>query len=63
MPRKTSVLDGPLEGPAGASMRPRPDAAENEKLATDHRALQDASMRPRPDAAENRGHLSCRGAR
>ena len=39
-----------------ASMRPRPDAAENQRgraeILTD-RAL--ASMRPRPDAAENAG--------
>ena len=37
----------------GASMRPRPDAAENPRL--DHHAARRgrASMRPRPDAAEN----------
>ena len=38
-----------------ASMRPRPDAAENPHRAAARAAAQvAASMRPRPDAAENR---------
>ena len=53
MPRKTQgpTDDGPE--PVDASMRPRPDAAENE--AQEERLGLDlaASMRPRPDAAEN----------
>ena len=36
-----------------ASMRPRPDAAENAAGFTGSLRLGDASMRPRPDAAEN----------
>ena len=36
-----------------ASMRPRPDAAENAAPGDRGRAVRDASMRPRPDAAEN----------
>ena len=39
--------------PARASMRPRPDAAENILCLLDGTAGGDASMRPRPDAAEN----------
>ena len=38
---------------AGASMRPRPDAAENPRHRVPDRRDVDASMRPRPDAAEN----------
>ena len=38
---------------AGASMRPRPDAAENPVLGHAPRHADMASMRPRPDAAEN----------
>ena len=39
-----------------ASMRPRPDAAENVPVRRNHAVpLVRASMRPRPDAAENRG--------
>ena len=54
MPRKTR-LQGDLSMSAlGASMRPRPDAAENVRLMrTVPRGVQEASMRPRPDAAEN----------
>ena len=37
-----------------ASMRPRPDAAENRARAARAPHEVDASMRPRPDAAENR---------
>ena len=36
-----------------ASMRPRPDAAENALPHVQHAELGRASMRPRPDAAEN----------
>ena len=54
MPRKTQPPRprhprGPL-----ASMRPRPDAAENRASVSNPPATRDASMRPRPDAAENR---------
>ena len=39
---------------ARASMRPRPDAAENDREpVADTLAVFPASMRPRPDAAEN----------
>ena len=56
MPRKNSASapGGALR--AGASMRPRPDAAEKPDLLAEvarHRML--ASMRPRPDAAEKHG--------
>ena len=37
----------------GASMRPRPDAAENKRWHERCVAAEEASMRPRPDAAEN----------
>ena len=53
MPRKT---DPPLRRrhPAlDASMRPRPDAAENSSRPAFFRTERKASMRPRPDAAEN----------
>ena len=55
MPRKT---DWQVIGESRsyvASMRPRPDAAEN--VAGCHQRLhrRGASMRPRPDAAENVG--------
>ena len=52
MPRKTSDLrhDGRV---VGASMRPRPDAAENVTNAYIGALSTIASMRPRPDAAEN----------
>ena len=36
-----------------ASMRPRPDAAENPAEARARNPRYQASMRPRPDAAEN----------
>ena len=36
-----------------ASMRPRPDAAENQASVVGLQGRADASMRPRPDAAEN----------
>ena len=54
MPRKTPVGDPNYERNAGASMRPRPDAAENEPPRSHHPRGDAASMRPRPDAAENR---------
>ena len=38
-----------------ASMRPRPDAAENDGRGANVAVGRDASMRPRPDAAENAG--------
>ena len=53
MPRKTR---GPGAGSAGAeaaSMRPRPDAAENGLRPPGGSSARAASMRPRPDAAEN----------
>ena len=54
MPRKTqdgAVIGGVHEA---ASMRPRPDAAENTLIARGFRGGPGgASMRPRPDAAEN----------
>ena len=56
MPRKTHVGDVRPQVRDLASMRPRPDAAEN--AAADAAADLDAalaSMRPRPDAAENQG--------
>ena len=54
MPRKTDLQPASGGGPAVASMRPRPDAAENAGCQVDWRSLLPvASMRPRPDAAEN----------
>ena len=47
-PRTVRLALGP-----GASMRPRPDAAENGDLPALDVAFVNASMRPRPDAAEN----------
>ena len=54
MPRKTLCVGGRTEGDCDASMRPRPDAAENEWNSI-LGVMRDvpASMRPRPDAAEN----------
>ena len=54
MPRKT--LDGAAQTGRAvpASMRPRPDAAENGPCSAELNAAHvHASMRPRPDAAEN----------
>ena len=65
MPRKTLAHDGAVGTGHVASMRPRPDAAENAVARTRHAGDARASMRPRPDAAENavgRG-LAVRGAR
>ena len=54
MPRKTRGRRRRADGRAVASMRPRPDAAEN-MVSDGHYAAGwwAASMRPRPDAAEN----------
>ena len=53
MPRKTyeRLRSGSMT--KGASMRPRPDAAENSAGRGTTTAGRLASMRPRPDAAEN----------
>ena len=53
MPRKTTAARERMTGQIRASMRPRPDAAENPAVAGDGND-DFASMRPRPDAAENR---------
>ena len=53
MPRKTSRAVIPLTEHRSASMRPRPDAAENVEAFLLRVAELVASMRPRPDAAEN----------
>ena len=62
MPRKTGVFHLGYNRPNRASMRPRPDAAEN-LLGRGAGAPQVgvASMRPRPDAAENRRRRTRRG--
>ena len=57
MPRKTQGARRIAGDRRGASMRPRPDAAENALPASARARLEAASMRPRPDAAENDGHL------
>ena len=53
--RGKRLLTQALQGEdGGASMRPRPDAAENTvAAATMANVMLHASMRPRPDAAEN----------
>ena len=55
MPRKTSgpPINESIWPMRDASMRPRPDAAENRGAAAKQLAAIAASMRPRPDAAEN----------
>ena len=53
MPRKTARLHHRRDRGRAASMRPRPDAAENCLLSLLSRPARPASMRPRPDAAEN----------
>ena len=53
MPRKTRRPGVAAEPDAAASMRPRPDAAENLRDPACAMAGISASMRPRPDAAEN----------
>ena len=56
MPRKTGFESAAAAPAAAASMRPRPDAAENlEFRARVVPSAIRASMRPRPDAAENPG--------
>ena len=45
-----------------ASMRPRPDAAENVGASAEATLTDLASMRPRPDAAENAGVAARTGA-
>ena len=63
MPRKTAVdADDADRAVAVASMRPRPDAAENNREREQAEAEGVASMRPRPDAAENSSG-GVRGAR
>ena len=53
MPRKTAGVGGRLTPAPAASMRPRPDAAENPPSPPATARRLSASMRPRPDAAEN----------
>ena len=53
MPRKTLGGDVVRAHRGRASMRPRPDAAENVNVGRREYAVRPASMRPRPDAAEN----------
>ena len=53
MPRKTLREVGLPKANDHASMRPRPDAAENPIQRYVCRLVVGASMRPRPDAAEN----------
>ena len=55
MPRKTHATRLAADVGLRASMRPRPDAAENRGMLIAVAAARlVASMRPRPDAAENR---------
>ena len=63
MPRKTIAQSRLAEGGDHASMRPRPDAAENRVHAGRGRAGLHASMRPRPDAAENQHRAHAGGMR
>ena len=53
MPRKTSAASSVSRSVWSASMRPRPDAAENVEFFAGGTISARASMRPRPDAAEN----------
>ena len=53
MPRKTLARAASAREMRTASMRPRPDAAENLIAALLGAGDDPASMRPRPDAAEN----------
>ena len=57
MPRKTAVAPERTGDLRAASMRPRPDAAENRRRRKKEEPDDDASMRPRPDAAENRPEM------
>ena len=54
MPRKTKKQPSEFQLRKQASMRPRPDAAENQRAKDERGEGEHASMRPRPDAAENR---------
>ena len=54
MPRKTRGRGPSHVALDAASMRPRPDAAENDGYDSQSLRPRLASMRPRPDAAENR---------
>ena len=53
MPRKTPSRSLRRTSWFRPSMRPRPDAAENQNMELVTVELPDPSMRPRPDAAEN----------
>ena len=53
MPRKTRRGRRACTDGRAASMRPRPDAAENAVYDATEKVEEEASMRPRPDAAEN----------
>ena len=53
MPRKTASIGFAMHLGSRASMRPRPDAAENILFGSRAVVARRASMRPRPDAAEN----------
>ena len=53
MPRKTRDGKFRVISSRKASMRPRPDAAENGPPPQGAQPAVRASMRPRPDAAEN----------
>ena len=57
MPRKTLAPGGAGGRGPVASMRPRPDAAENREGYRLGFFGDPASMRPRPDAAENAAAL------
>ena len=62
MPRKTGEQPRDALESLPASMRPRPDAAENPGHPLTLASQEDlASMRPRPDAAENRRKRERRG--
>ena len=51
---KPPAVDREIRPARNASMRPRPDAAENHERGAQRVVPAGASMRPRPDAAENR---------
>ena len=54
MPRKTRIHDGQTQGVLDASMRPRPDAAENDQFGAE---------RPRQSQRFNEAAARCRGKR
>ena len=59
MPRKTRLASARPHADDPASMRPRPDAAENRLIVSiAFASFMPASMRPRPDAAENLRRVS-----